>query len=222
MTFDSTTMPLRARLFRAAALPSLAAFALAVLAPRQVLAQEAPGDDLPTRSPQAQPAAPQPAPGAPAPGTTVLRDNDAPPSPPPNLTLRPGDEIPPLPPGTVAAPGYPTPARYKIAYQERRMTGLMAAGLGVFGGAWFMSAVFGGYVSDRGWFVLPVFGPVIYKSDDKSQQAALIMDTIVQASGVAMALAGAFVKEKVAVRQPVTVAPLLLKDGGGLGVMGRW
>lgn len=198
------------------------ALAVSVIAfsPRgSAFAQDVPGDEPPARATQQPPSPPPP----PQPPPSPAHDRAEPPAMPPNTPLASGftEDIPPLPRGTVAAPGYPTP-RYQLRYEERRMTGLMTAGFAIFGGAWFMSAVFGGYVSDHGWFAMPLIGPVIYKSDNKAEQAAIIMDTIVQASGLAMALAGVFVKQKVAVRAPITLLPTPMHGGGGLALSGSW
>ena len=215
MTRSSLLRPTHPR----AAVFACAALMMASAASRPAQAQKVPDDDdEPARTaPADAPRAPAPAPSAAAPAS------EPPPDAVPGGKLRIPDDAPPLPRGTLPSSIYYDSPRYKLRYQERRLTGLMGAGIGVFGGAYLLSVGFGAYANDQKLFLIPVIGPIIYTSRDKLVQAGLVFDTIIQASGAIMLITGAVLKVKVPVRDPVAVVPVVVPGGGaGLAAVGTW
>jgi hypothetical protein len=125
-------------------------------------------------------------------------------------------------------PGYqpwrPVPVR--VETREVRRIGLGIAGSCIFGGLWLITGVVG-YTANAPAAFVPIIGPLFYlsgrdRTDDRMGNAFLILDAIVQAGGVAMAIAGFATKKKVQTTVPVVVAPMVTPAGGGLFAAGTF
>jgi hypothetical protein len=106
----------------------------------------------------------------------------------------------------------------------------MSAGLIIFSIPWTFTSIYG-YVSNDGVLAVPVLGPVIWAGQQHVDQSdvggrmatmGLAFDTLLQAGGLAMAIAGAATKHKIRVRDRVTIAPAASPQGATLAVAGRF
>jgi hypothetical protein len=127
--------------------------------------------------------------------------------------------------------GMPIPYGYHPAKRARR--GLVVAGSIVFGATYLYTAMVAAESpnssgGDESWLWIPVLGPVIQmtQTDSRIGDGALILDTLAQASGVAMFVAGMMYPRTILVRNDLasmTVAPMRIGlEGSGLGVVGRF
>ncbi|MSP60971.1 MAG: hypothetical protein EXR72_11625 [Myxococcales bacterium] len=158
----------------------------------------------------------------------------------PILQPYPGWGVPPQQPAW-----YPQEVRTHV--EVRRRTGLGAAGIATFGGLWLFTSA-GGFVSGEGRLAIPVFGPVAYLakyrekfdcksadpetviycptegSSDRMLGFILVVDTILQAGGLAMAAAGFMTKRNVTVRDTprYSIVPSVGPGRGGLVAVGTF
>lgn len=123
--------------------------------------------------------------------------------------------------------------------ETRMKVGMLAAGVGVFGGTYLMSAIGGAMSSgarDNPWapMMIPVAGPFItagnmfsmgshdaYGFIDDFVGVFLVIDGLAQISGLALAVAGASSTKNVFVREPrarLHVAPMVGKQSTGLSL----
>jgi hypothetical protein len=152
----------------------------------------------------------------------------------PNLACcTPAPPLPTPPPPLIApTPGYTPPYIPPPSYHEevQRQYGLMSAGLVIFTGAWTLTSIYG-YVSNNGVFAVPILGPVIWAAQQNVDQSdvggrmatmGLVVDTLVQAGGLAMAIVGAATKHKVKVRDRLTIAPSASPQGASVALSSRF
>ena len=140
-------------------------------------------------------------------------------------------------------PNYNLAPSTTVRYVSRPRVGLIIGGAVTLGVAWSLSALgaayagnncgydYYGYSSggcyDRVWpLFIPVVGPWIQMGfgNDATTTAYLAFDGLVQAGGLAMIIAGAVTRTKVAVyaKNGLQVNPLLASGGTGLLVSGRF
>jgi hypothetical protein len=169
------------------------------------------------------------------------------PPPPPVYYPPPGYPPPGYPPPGYPPPGYPPPAYPPpvyyapappapppvVRYEQRRMYGLMTAGLITFGASWTVNAVMA-YLANDGQLAIPIAGPIMEAVDyDKSSHNdadkriaifGLTFDALIETAGLAMAIGGMVAKHKVKVYGPpkVTIAPAAVRGGFGLAASGRF
>lgn len=145
-------------------------------------------------------------------------------------SLAAGQEPPPPP---VQQPYYypPPPPLYlppppRLQYVMRPLWGLFISGACIFGGTWLLTSLVA-YTDGNGYAAIPLIGPLLYlKSDDgsstvRSDNAALVVVSLLQAAGVVMAITGLLVKRRVAVTTPM-VAPVPYPGGAGLALAARF
>ncbi len=125
---------------------------------------------------------------------------------------------------------YLPPQRSHVEEQPRY--GLLVTGLAIFGANYLMNLSVA-YLGGETTFAIPVAGPVLWGSrsgnsdcsdcsSDRSMMGLLVFDSLVQAAGLAMALAGALTRSRVTVFDKVAFAPMAGPGGSGLAVMGSF
>jgi hypothetical protein len=154
--------------------------------------------------------------------------------------------LPALPPPADAypQPGYELPRLYvppmKTHVEERARLELVVAGAAIFGGSYLLNAM-AGYLSQEGTLAIPVLGPILFGQKNISMSCdhcfdggagnrlgmvMLVFDSLVQAAGVTLLIAGAVTKKKVTVfdkdGQSVAVLPTAGSSSAGLVVSGTF
>lgn len=179
--------------------------------------------------PQVAPYAPSPYPPpatyptAPGYGTPIdpYRPGPPPTLPPPSLPAAPNLEccVEPAPAPISYRPVAPTQTELRPRY------GLMAAGIAMFAGVWAITTA-SGVLSDRNELAIPIAGPIITAVDLHDQYrsgpgltmatTALVVDAMLQATGVILAIAGGASRVRVTKRTPAATAPTVTPYGAGL------
>lgn len=131
------------------------------------------------------------------------------------------------PPGYYAPP--PPQPNYQLPqptfhYEERPRYGLIIGGSVTFGVFWLTTAVVGGTYNDYR-LIIPVVGPFLvlhpnYSPEDRSANAFLVIDGIVQGAGLIMLLVGLLSKKKVLVRDRFAILPSAAPQTIGLTALG--
>lgn len=183
----------------------------------------------------AQPATPPPA-----------TDPAMTPPPPPPPMPPPQSQLPPTYLEPAPRPAVLGPARLAavpnqappVGYHEvqENTPGLIVAGSITFGVTWVVFNLFPGLIASSagcgecGFLMIPVVGPVVLgiASNNITAQSGLIgllaIDTIVQAGGMAMLIAGLAITKTVWVRdyRPLSVVPILTPGMQGLAIGGAF
>jgi hypothetical protein len=147
-----------------------------------------------------------------------------------------------------AVPYAPAPS-YQLRYEKRTRWGLLASGAIVFGVVWSLNLL-GAYVSAEGSLAVPLVGPLLFATrhnqraaiscapsysdipamdcgrpdnTDRSLTGLLVIDALAQATGIALLLAGAISKRRVAVFELAPgVRMSLVPAGAGLAAVGTF
>ncbi len=201
-------------------------------------------EDAPAPAPA--PVAPGPAP-APEPPPPPAAAPVAPPAPPPPAPM-PDFGPPPVPPPPVPAVKFPgtetwpdfiplkaTEGRNLHPYGYRPVRKInrkfVAAGAGVFGGAYIGAMAFGwlmsetGYPEGVGYLVVPIVGPAAwgYSSDGYTDTTELVLlDTVAQATGVVLLTVGLMGREGWERTPGFLLVPVADARGAGLAASGRF
>ncbi len=109
--------------------------------------------------------------------------------------------------------------------KERVRNGLVITGSIFFGLSYFVSLLltvdkFDSNRAPYGALIVPVLGPLIVAGNIDQNEGLYVFDSLVQAGGAAMVLAGIFAKKKVFVRQDIVhvVRPEFLVGPGSIGM----
>lgn len=214
-------------------LATLLAFGAMAMAPRLAVADDAPGKTVVEKVVRTTDEAPK----------LELRLAQATPPPDPGYQTQPPPNAQPMPPGYYYPapgyqPGYPAqpppppgyympqpPRRVIVGYEERPRWGLFAGGLSMFLAAYMPTMLVGVSLAnecDCGKLAVPVIGPLLmWQSGDTAPlNSLLVFDTMIQAGGVAMLVAGLAAKKKVPVYQNFAVAPILSPSFAGASAVG--
>lgn len=145
------------------------------------------------------------------------------PPPSPYLTLSPAGE-PLAAPRADLAPFGTTPPPPRVHYERQPRSAFIISGCILFGLGYTLASGIG--VMTRGYAaVVPIAGPLFFwsgRSQDAGQNVAYLLDALLQATGVALAIAGAATRHDVLVVDRISFAPLLLPGGAGLGAATRF
>jgi hypothetical protein len=163
--------------------------------------------------------------------------------PPPPVPARPPP--PPPPQGYYQQPYYyyqsPQPYYYKqpaprvVCEVERRNYGLLVAGLVIFGASYSINAAVA-YGANEWKLAVPLVGPFLETANvdtsnslSSSERAGnrmlvgmLVFDGLIQATGIAMAIAGAATKHRVRIYERVALVPNAGQKMAGLAAVGRF
>jgi hypothetical protein len=151
---------------------------------------------------------------------------------PPNAPPPPGYYAPP-PPGYYAPPPQQQFAQPTFHMEERPRYGLMTAGLVTFGATWVTTTIWGYALGDY-TSIIPIIGPLFYVHSTNSNDidaaaqrldnAFLVLDSLAQAAGAAMFIAGLVSKQQVRVWGPAQVSfvPVGSSQMAGLAAVGRF
>jgi hypothetical protein len=141
--------------------------------------------------------------------------------------------------------GQPIPEGYHV--ERGPIRALVVAGAATTGSVWILGLSFASgssFANASGWLLVPVLGPwialgtrrnecrlgtnstdVFCDSSESSMRTLYVLDGLVQGAGAAMFLAGMLSTRTKLVRNDVaeiTVAPILIGSGHGLGAFGRF
>jgi hypothetical protein len=111
--------------------------------------------------------------------------------------------------------------------------GLLISGLVIFGADYMLNASIA-YISGEGRLAVPVIGPILAGSDvtshgctwdcagDRMLMALVVFDSLIQATGLILFIAGAVTKTKVTVYDKVAILPSAAPGGVGLAAVGHF
>jgi hypothetical protein len=145
------------------------------------------------------------------------------------VTLPAPDAAVPVPPPMVARPlgvmpwSPDDPRNYKLV----RNTGLMIAGIGIFGGMWSLSAV--GSLAWGPYLAIPIAGPWVIASQlsgdryppSAGMAALFVLDGALQLAGATMLVVGAVTHHR-KWNPPVAFAPVARRDYAGASLAFRF
>jgi hypothetical protein len=127
----------------------------------------------------------------------------------------------------------------KSHVEEKPRYGLIIAGATIFGASWLLNVSIA-YLAQEGTFAVPVIGPIIWGANnlnksqsgcgdcsidnagDRMAMTMLVFDSLVQATGIALLIAGAVTRKKVTVWDNVALLPTAGPSGAGLAAMGTF
>jgi len=104
--------------------------------------------------------------------------------------------------------------------ETRPRWGLVITGLALLGGTYLLNASIG-YVADEGRLAIPIVGPLLY-GEAHGALGLMVVDSLLQATGAALAVAGAVARVRVTVFDRFALVPTVGPGGGGLAASGRF